>query len=97
MDANDIVFAKTTSHVTSPQGHMVLVVLGGHWPKNDPIVLAYPDCFSTDPVYGISFTQKPIVAEPAVLSDTPPASKPNLPKVESTTANPGEPRGVPKK
>lgn len=92
----DVVFAKTTTYLASPQGYSVFVVLGQHWPANDPIVQAYPDVFSSDPVYGLSFSPKPIVAEPAVLSD-PPAPKPAVKPVEATTANPGEKRPAVKK
>jgi hypothetical protein len=88
----DVVYAKTTTHVTSPQGHAVLVILGQHWPANDPIVEAYPSVFSADPVYGITFSVMP-VAQPAELSKPPEPAKP----IESTTASPGEKRETPKR
>ncbi len=41
----DIRFAKETTHVAAGTGHTVLVILGTHWPADDPIVQAFPNLF----------------------------------------------------
>jgi hypothetical protein len=75
----DVVFATSTSVVTTPDGGRHTVQGGQHWPANDPVVLASPGLFSTDCRYGLSFS-----AAPAEMSEPP---------VEQVTAGPGETRG----
>jgi len=58
-----VVYANSTGHVSSSQGHTVLVILGTHWPASDPIVKAYPHMFSDDPVNGLYFSQPPVELE----------------------------------
>lgn len=52
--------------------------LGDHWPAADPLVLAHPDLFSTDPRYGLRYTTVPAGYRDDV--------------VETATAAPGERR-----
>jgi hypothetical protein len=76
----------------------MLVILGSHWPANDPIVEQYPDIFSSDPTYGLVFSQKPYVAQPVLLTDPDSLSpKVTAPKVETATNVPGEKKDVTKK
>lgn len=50
----EVVYATATQHVGSG-----LVRKGTHWPADDPIVKAHPDLFSTDPRYGLSYSEQP--------------------------------------
>lgn len=84
----NVVYANTTTHVASGSGHTVLVILGTHWPANDPIVQAHPELFSDDARTGLYYSQPPVAA--AAVLDTPPAS-PAKP-VETATNAPGEKR-----
>lgn len=74
----DVVFATQTGSLVL-EGAQVNVQVGSHWPAEDPIVRQYPGMFSTDPRYGLRFTD-----QPASLDDPP---------VEQATAAPGEVRG----
>jgi hypothetical protein len=75
----EIVYAVTTASVQMPSGQQVPVRAGGHWPADDPLVLAHPGLFSADPRYGLTYSSRP----PSM--DEPP--------VEQATAGPGETRG----
>jgi hypothetical protein len=91
----DVVYAKSTGHYSTGTGHTVLVVVGSHWPANDPLVRQYPDTFSDDPAYGLNFSVPPLGEAPVTDGST--KDKPNLPSppskgVEQTTAAPGEKR-----
>lgn len=72
----DVVYASATSVVPLENGGRVTVRLGSHWPADDPVVLAQPSLFSTDPAYGLN------------RSAPAPAPAP----VEQATAAPGEKR-----
>lgn len=61
-------------------GGRVQVWKGSHWPASDPIVKRHPERFSTDPRYGLQYTQQP------QGYDDPP--------VEQVTNNPGERRNT---
>lgn len=74
-----LVFATTTTTVTTPGGVHVLIRWGEHWPANDPIVAAFPQHFTDDPTPGLRISQ------PLKLEDD---EKP----VEQATAAPGEKR-----
>jgi hypothetical protein len=52
----DVVYAVATVSINTPAGFPVLVRAGTHWPANDPIVLANPTTFSSDPRVGMSST-----------------------------------------
>lgn len=75
----EVVYATSTTHVTTPNGTRVVVRKGTHWPAEDPVVQAQPSLFSTDPRWGLVFS-----AEPEGF-DAP---------VEQATADPGERRSV---
>lgn len=53
-----VVYA-TASTQTWSAGRPVSIVVGQHWPADDPIVKAFPDLFSDDPRYGLHFTVAP--------------------------------------
>lgn len=72
------VFATADFPAHTKSGHRAQVWKGSHWPKNDPVVVEYPDRFSADPRYGMQFTQPP------EGFDAPP--------VEQASAAPGEKR-----
>lgn len=91
----DVVYARNTGHYASPAGHSVLIVMGQHWPANDPMVLQYPDAFTDDPRMGLQFSTTPVVTEPAI-TDPNPKPAPTQKRVESATSNPGEARKVTK-
>lgn len=76
----DVVYARGTSVVTTPDGGRHTVQGGQHWPADDPVVRANPGLFSPDPRYGVSFS-----VAPAELSEPP---------VEQATAAPGEKRAT---
>lgn len=74
------VFAMDTFPAETPAGARVIVRKGSHWPADDPLVLRYRTAFSSDPRYGLQYTQ-----EPAGYDDPP---------VEQATAAPGERRTI---
>lgn len=77
----ECVYATGTFPVTSEiTGQRLMVRQGSHWPANDPIVRQHPEAFSTDPRYGLQYSQ-----EPSGWDDPP---------VETATAAPGERRQV---
>jgi len=78
--ALEVVFARTSAQVETPDGGRHTVHAGQHWPASDPVVLAKPDLFSADPRYGVHYS-------------TPPAEMAE-PPVEQATAAPGERRNV---
>ena len=67
--------------VTLPDGTPWTLVKGQHYPADDPVVRAYPDKFSPDARYGVTWTGLP----PAEMAEPP---------VEQATAGPGEKRGA---
>jgi len=80
----DIVFA-TRTFVTGTAG---AVVLGTHWPADDPIVRAHPECFTADPRYGLSSSR------PLDIDGYPVGTQPRgaTAATETATAAPGEKR-----
>lgn len=74
----EIVYATSTGVVALPAGGQMTVREGTHWPADDPVVLAQPSLFSTDPHYGLNFSAEPRDEAP----------------VETATARPGEKRNV---
>jgi hypothetical protein len=74
-----VVFASDTKRVELPTGGFGVIQKGSHWPATDPIVLAHPEVFTTDPRYGMHYS-----TEPAGY-DAP---------VEQVTARPGEKRAA---
>jgi hypothetical protein len=75
-----VVFAKGSSVVTTPDGGRHPVTGGQHWPVDDPVVLAAPGLFTSDARFGVSYS-----VPPAELSEPP---------VEQVTGRPGEKRGA---
>jgi hypothetical protein len=78
--ALEVVFARWSTQVTTPDGGRHSVQGGQHWPASDPVVQANPDLFSSDGRFGLSYS-----AAPPELSDAP---------VEQATAGPGEKRSA---
>ena len=76
----DVVYAKHSAQVITPDGGRHMVYGGQHWPADDPVVLASPDVFTPDPRYGLAYS-----APPPEMADPP---------VEQATAAPGEKRNV---
>jgi hypothetical protein len=74
-----VVFASDTKRVELPGGGYGVVQKGSHWPAEDPIVLAHPEVFTTDPRYGMHYSREP------AGYDAP---------VEQVTAGPGEKRNA---
>ncbi len=85
----EIKYAMATTHVSAGTGHTVLVVLGTHWPADDPIVQTFPELFTDNPMYGLVFTQPPVTSAPE-----PTPERVLRPSVESATAAPGERRAA---
>jgi len=83
----DIRFAKETTHVAAGTGHTVLVILGTHWPADDPIVQAFPNLFTDDPIYGLMYSQPPITSPPPPIPE-----RVIHASIESATSNPGQKR-----
>lgn len=76
----ETVFATADFPATAPNGARVMVRKGSHWPADDPIVRQHHENFSSDPRYGMQYSEEP------AGWDAPP--------VEMATANPGERRQV---
>ena len=76
----DVVYAKYSTQVATPDGGRHFVQGGQHWPADDPVVKAAQDVFSPDARYGVSYS-----TPPAELADPP---------VEQATAAPGEKRNT---
>jgi hypothetical protein len=74
-----VVYAIQQFMTTLPNGVRASIPKGSHWPVDDAVVRANPDCFSDDPRYGMLYS-----TEPAGY-DAP---------VETATAAPGERRSV---
>lgn len=55
----NVVYAVDTAVVPLPDGGMVTVKQGEHWPASDPVVKAQPGLFSDDPRYGLRYTAEP--------------------------------------
>lgn len=76
----DVVFAKYSAQVMTPDGGRHTVVGGQHWPADDPVVKASPGIFTPDARYGMAYSvPPPEMAEPPV---------------EQATAGPGEKRNT---
>lgn len=104
----EVVFAKSTEKVLVPSGQVASVHKGQHWPTTDQVVRLRPDLFTTDPRYGLLYTEAPPgydgqlneLATPK--GDIAPSEAPEAegvaehddPDVEMATANPGEKRSV---
>lgn len=61
----DVVYAMASGHVGGPDGLMLFVRMGTHWPASDPVVLANPAVFSPDPRYGLCTTAAANFDDPA--------------------------------
>jgi hypothetical protein len=83
----DIVYAMGTEKVPLPFGQVASVHKGQHWPATDPVVLARPHLFTSDPRYGLLYTVPPPGFDEQL-------NELDLGEVESATANPGEKRSV---
>lgn len=76
----DVVYAKYSAQVETPDGGRHAVYGGQHWPADDPVVRANPAVFTPDARYGMAYsTPPPEMAEPPV---------------EQATAVPGEKRNT---
>ena len=75
----EVVFARYTATVVTPDGAQRMVYRGEYWPASDPVVKAAPpDMFSTDPGDGSPSSSAPLDGQP----------------VEQATAAPGEKRAA---
>jgi hypothetical protein len=72
------VFATADFPAQTANGARVMVRKGSHWPVGDPVVKQHPDAFSSDPRYGLQYSEEP------TGWDAPP--------IEQATAAPGEKR-----
>lgn len=80
----DVVYAQATEKVLLRSGQVAQVRKGQHWAATDPVVQARPDLFTTDPRYGLVYTQAP-PGHDAELNEIP---------VETASAVPGERRNA---
>lgn len=76
----NVVYAKYSGQVATPDGGRWNVQGGQHWPADDPVVTANPAMFSPDARYGVTYS-----APPEELTGAP---------VEQATAGPGEKRAT---
>jgi len=84
-----IVFATTTTTVSTGPGSHTVVHEGEHWYAADPIVQAHPGLFTDDPRHGLcSSVAVPDDGEDGGVAS---ASQPQAP-VEQATKAPGEKR-----
>lgn len=61
----DVVFAMASGNVGGPDGLMVFVRKGTHWPASDPVVVGNPAMFSSDARWGLSTSVPYLEPEPA--------------------------------
>jgi hypothetical protein len=78
----DIVFAQGDGQVPLKSGAVAQVRKGQHWPVTDQVVKLRPDLFTTDPRFGLLYTEAP------------PGFDSELNELEEATANPGEKRSA---
>lgn len=78
----DIVFAQGSDQVLLKSGAVARVRKGQHWPASDQVVRLRPDLFTTDPRFGLLYTEPP------------PGYDGELNEVEEATAVPGEKRSA---
>jgi hypothetical protein len=78
----DIVFAQGDGHVPLKSGQVAQVRKGQHWPSTDQVVRLRPDLFTSDPRFGLLYTEAP------------PGFDAELNEVEEATAVPGEKRSA---
>lgn len=82
----DIVFAKESFIAVHPHtGVGMPVVIGTHWPADDPIAKEYPKFFTADARYGLSSSEK--------LADDGYPDRAPYRRTETTDATPGTRRG----
>jgi len=80
----DIVYAQGDDQVLLNSGATAQVRKGQHWPATDQVVRKRPDLFTTDPRYGLLYTEAP----PGYDGEL------NEVSVEDASANPGEKRNA---
>lgn len=78
----DVVYAQGSDQVLLKSGAVAQVRKGQHWPASDQVVKLRPELFTTDPRFGLVYTEAP------------PGHDGELNVVEEATANPGERRSV---
>lgn len=78
----DVVFAQGDGQVPLLSGQVAQVRKGQHWPSTDQVVKLRPDLFTSDPRFGLLYTEAP------------PGFDAELNEVEEATAVPGEKRSV---
>jgi hypothetical protein len=74
-----VVYASRQFQTVLGTGQVAVIPKGSHWPADDAVVRANPDCFSDDPRYGMLYTQEPEGYDATA---------------ETATAAPGERRSV---
>lgn len=80
----DIVYAQGSEIVNLKSGQSVRVMKGQHWPATDQVVKLRPELFTTDPRFGLLYTEAPPGYDDQ-LNEIP---------VETATAAPGERRNT---
>jgi len=80
----DIVYAQGSDQVVLKNGSTAHVRKGQHWPASDQVVKMRPDLFTTDPRFGLLYTEAP----PGYDGELNEAS------VEDASAVPGEKRNA---
>lgn len=78
-----IVFAKTSTSVSLGDGRTMMVLYGSHWSAADPVVKQYPELFTDDARFGITYSDTSSIA----------VEEQGAP-VEAATAEPGEKRAT---
>lgn len=78
----DVVYAQSNGRVLLKSGQTAHVQKGQHWPATDQVVKMRPELFTTDPRYGLVYTEAP------------PGHDGELNEIEAATAVPGERRSV---
>ena len=77
----NVVYVKDSTTLNLADGASITIHRGEHWPADSPVVAAFPDKFSADARYGLSWYGQ----APAEMSEPP---------VEQVTSRPGERRDV---
>lgn len=83
----DVVFAQSSGQVPLQSGAIATVQKGQHWPATDQVVRARPEMFTSDPRFGLVYSEAPPGYD-AQLNELP------VDDFESASAAPGEKRSV---
>lgn len=89
----DVVYGAANTVAVAPWGVRVWVQIGSHWRADDPLVIASPSLFTTDPTVGMSYSIPPTQPQRVYVGPQP-DPEPAVTQFEQATAAPGEQRNT---